>query len=80
MTASTMAAFCAAVMSSEMRLSEAIGRFGWVGVTKPSQTIPGVRSSHANPESYDNDCGMGPEFAGKALGLAMFFSVIKCVG
>jgi hypothetical protein len=60
-------------MSNEMRLSEAIGRFGLVGVTKPSHAIPGVRSSHANPESYDNDCGMGSEFAGNALGLAMVF-------
>lgn len=59
---------------NEMRLSEAIGRLGLVVVAKPSQTNPGVRSSHANPESYDNGCGMGPEFAGNALALAMLFS------
>ena len=46
---------------------------GAVELAQPSQTIPGVRSSHANPESYDNGCGMGPEFAGTALGLAMVF-------
>jgi len=44
-------------------------------VTKPSHAIPGVRSSHANPESYDNGCGMGPEFAGNVTILAMVFFV-----
>lgn len=34
---------------------------------------PRLRLSHANPEPYDNDCGMGPEFAGNALALAMVF-------
>ena len=61
-TALTMAAFCAAVISNEMRLSEAIGRFGLGVVTKPSHAIPGVKLSHANPESHDNDCGMTKEF------------------
>jgi site-specific DNA-methyltransferase (adenine-specific)/adenine-specific DNA-methyltransferase len=34
----------------------------------------GVEEFHTNPEFHVNGAGMGSEFAGKALGLAMFFS------
>jgi len=69
-----MAVFWAAVMSNEMRLSEAIGRFGLVGVTKPSHLIPGAGLSNTNPESHDNDSDMGSELAGNAHVFAMCFS------
>jgi hypothetical protein len=37
---------------------------GAVESAEPFHAIPGVKLSHANPESHDTGCGMGPEFAG----------------
>ena len=74
MTASTMAVFWAAVISRDMRLSEAIGRLGLVVVAIASHAIPGWLVSQDRFESHARGSGMEPDCAGSALVLAMVFS------
>jgi hypothetical protein len=47
---------------------------GLLGLAVPFHTAPGVDEFHTKPEFHVNDSGMGSEFAGNALTLAMFFS------
>jgi hypothetical protein len=58
-----MAVFWAAVMSNEMRLSEAIGWFGLVVSAIASHVIPGWLESQAKFESHVRGVGMGRDFA-----------------
>jgi hypothetical protein len=47
---------------------------GLLGLPVPFHSAPGVYEFHTKSEFHVNGSGMGPEFAGNALTLAMFFS------
>jgi hypothetical protein len=46
---------------------------GLLVLAEPFHSAPGVEEFHTKPEFHVNGCGMGPEFAGNALALAMVF-------
>ena len=46
---------------------------GLLVLAVPFHSAPGVEEFHTTPEFHVNGSGMGPEFAGNALALAMVF-------
>jgi hypothetical protein len=46
----------------------------WLVLAEPFHSAPGVEEFHTTPEFHVNGSGMGTDFAGNALGLAMVFS------
>jgi len=68
-----MAVLLAAVTSALMRLSFGVVVGGLLELAVPFHSAPGVEEFHTNPEFHVNVCGMGPELAGNAVGLAMVF-------
>jgi hypothetical protein len=57
-----------------MRLSFGMVLGGLLGLALPFRNDPGVDEFHTKPEFHVNSPGMGPDFAGNTLNLAMLSS------